>query len=953
MAQAVEKEAAADDDGSYLVLVDDDQKSESETHLLLGKTPNELKTLLKDMETLSKNIASLQLTNNNNNNPNTSSRSNLNKLKLDKEEEDVDADADADKDKDAEECAPLAAGTNKEWKQVEDDDEVDWKESTFTFLYMSGIKTQAFWYAIFIYSVQLSTTLLTLIDTIDWHDQNNRVAIPPMVGITVTIAQGITMFLMLSFQTDLIQAFSKLQDGYYPALNLNYPGATYAAWLFSCLAQLVAGSMLLVTIFVLTMQVQDVISMMLNFAALSFLADIDNLGFALAKNGFVTDTMRRHAKAVVDFKVPRRVIGRKGRVLKRTIYVIGLVLLYSMYGAIKYRQLQGWYLQTYIYVQFGDAHYEELSYYSGIFTSGHGRTASHRQYRDMATNSTLLAYCKDDEAWTFSRNDDPCDFFAISPRTISYDVTSIPDNQWLVKDSLSRLMPFDSFTLVGRDCDPEACQGECTDDVCHCAPDRFGLDCEFSNVCPELLVMSEPFPSMRDGWAVSEHFELFRDNTTGEPIRVYGMPVFYSNKTFPANVIFFGGRRWVMTEEATLLGRQRQEYYDMADSGAFFPQQTAMHLQNESFHGYHDNSHHVIFLSDTVTYQTMRPTPAGLGWYGTVLQKADGGRPIVSKGHKIDAVLACETCNNQYYGFCNSQGGTCNATTGLCECNDGYSGDKCSQVEKCFEQERPCFGNGICDLASGECRCFYPHYGATCDSDYWCIEEYGKCLEGGVCDVSGGSNFACDCLDPATTGAACELRKDCTFYGCENGGSCNETTHACECPRPFYGYGCQLVNATLDEHICRTDADCVGGGNCDATSGTCTCESSGRYGSLCEHEYDCTKSGCHRSGGLCDIDSHLCKCIEPYFGPSCSELPDCVADSDCFGSNSECDVDSGTCKCKDVFRTGKLCEISEDCRRLDSGGCLNNGICDPNGFCECRLPFRKALCHWIMDDEEH
>lgn len=82
------------------------------------------------------------------------------------------------------------------------------------------------------------------------------------------------------------------------------------------------------------------------------------------------------------------------------------------------------------------------------------------------------------------------------------------------------------------------------------------MDCEYDNVCPELFLYgnSKAFPpSSRSGsWAISDEFQLLKDNATGEFVRVYNMPVYYSMKTWPANIIFFGGHRWVLTSEYDL-----------------------------------------------------------------------------------------------------------------------------------------------------------------------------------------------------------------------------------------------------------------------------------------------------------------------------------------------------------------------------------------------------------------
>lgn len=151
---------------------------------------------------------------------------------------------------------------------VEHSDEwhAPFSESTYTLLYMCGVKSQAFWYAVFIYSLQITTIVLTLVDIIDPEKVDNVLQIPAMVSVIVTASQAVTLFLALAYQSDLIEAVLKLHDGYHPEVMERYPGATRVTWMFSCVAQLIAGLLLLSTIFVLTMQADNVLAMMLNFA---------------------------------------------------------------------------------------------------------------------------------------------------------------------------------------------------------------------------------------------------------------------------------------------------------------------------------------------------------------------------------------------------------------------------------------------------------------------------------------------------------------------------------------------------------------------------------------------------------------------------------------------------------------------------------------------------------------
>ena len=123
----------------------------------------------------------------------------------------------------------------------------------------------------------------------------------------------------------------------------------------------------------------------------------------------------------------------------------------------------------------------------------------------------------------------------------------------------SLTQPFESFSLVDRDCNPDTCQGKCEEGLCVCSHDQFGMDCEFqlgSSVCQSLAVDPTlfPFPPidlMLEGiltsFAVGQKFHILQHPTTGKYAKVYDMPVYYSNETYPADILFFGGRRWVST----------------------------------------------------------------------------------------------------------------------------------------------------------------------------------------------------------------------------------------------------------------------------------------------------------------------------------------------------------------------------------------------------------------------
>lgn len=230
---------------------------------------------------------------------------------------------------------------------TQDDSEIEWEtpfvESTYTLLYMCSYTSQGFWFGIFTTIIERLTMTLTLWNVMDLSDTNNPLQLPAEVDMVVTIAQALAIFLAVGYQSDLIQAGIKIQNGYYPEILEVHKGADYSSWVLSCWAQLFSGFLLLATIFVLTMQAKDVASIMLNFAALHFMADIDDTAFRLAKQGFVTNAVQKDACSVVDIKVPKK---HRQNIYRRVLYFVTLGGLFLLYGYLKQKQLNGDYFPT-------------------------------------------------------------------------------------------------------------------------------------------------------------------------------------------------------------------------------------------------------------------------------------------------------------------------------------------------------------------------------------------------------------------------------------------------------------------------------------------------------------------------------------------------------------------------------------------------------------------------------
>jgi len=686
---------------------------------------------------------------------------------------------------------PLLQECNRE----SDEDMIGFHETIYTMLYVSKPKSAPFVFALAIYVLQTSLIVLALADTIDIREDTNTLKIPPNVNPAVHWAQGLIVIFIVAFQQDLTEALVKWHNGPHPDL-LADPNVGATKWSFygSCVGQVFTGTCLLFTIFILSMQATTVVGLMLNFAALHFLSEIDDLSYSLAKNGFVYPAIRKQTEAISQYRVVDH--AKDTKLTFRIVFFYGVVaVLVVSFFFVKLAQVDGNYICDRVYVQFGDDYNPNLAHYSGIFEPQDKFTFETRDYVDALTReSILLAFCDDEQSWTFSYkqqgkdSEEPCKrAFAKSSRTISYDVTTIPTSGWSVRYlGTDEFVPIDFMEMV------------CIDDFPSADIGSEGLQQTFSeSPCEELHVdgRSENFP--QSGNPLAHKFHILK-HSNGSSVTAYGCPIYYSDAVDPANYIVFTGRRWVLLNEDGFKG-------DLSDDM----------FQRQFLQGVMDWK--PLFLSAAADFNTrsFQPSPAGLNWF-PVVNYALGGS--VSYGPDYvqtppSTKLLCSECTDDSSCL---NGGVCDLESRQCNCTDDFTSGICEQYVACFDQAEPCHNLGICDEINGSCRCEPPSFGRLCESDYLCYEEQGLCLNGGLCieDFNSSKAGLCSCPDPATFGPFCEIHSDCTVAGCSNEGVCDSETRVCTCTDGFSGLMCDIAESSpCDESNCRNGTACSQNGD--------------------------------------------------------------------------------------------------------------------------------------------
>lgn len=165
-------------------------------------------------------------------------------------------------------------------------------------------------------------------------------------------------------------------------------------------------------------------------------------------------------------------------------------------------------------------------------------------------------------------------------------------------------------------------------------------------------------------------------------------------------------------------------------------------------------------------------TPSGLAPLSSptilTIQASDGGRTSTASLIIIvhDDPCTVSPCQN---------GGTCMTDSGdrgsyECNCQSGYTGSNCLQVNYCLGDR--CNGNGNCtnQINGYKCTCTkYPFLSndamnQNCTYEDRCINESHVCNNRGICS-NVNKTFKCDCFKPWYTGETCNKTKECFIVG--------------------------------------------------------------------------------------------------------------------------------------------------------------------------------------------
>ncbi|KAH9489124.1 hypothetical protein Btru_057137 [Bulinus truncatus] len=329
-----------------------------------------------------------------------------------------------------------------------------------------------------------------------------------------------------------------------------------------------------------------------------------------------------------------------------------------------------------------------------------------------------------------------------------------------------------------------------------------------------------------------------------------------------------------------------------------------------------------------------------------------------------------------------------------CDCNPGFSGKPCQNVDECLSQ--PCQNGGTCTdgINSFKCTCPPSYTGTFCGYDinddcasspciwpnskckdlavgYQCICQagytgnYTNCMDINECDLhycqhaSNCSNtpggYTCTC-QPGYTDLNCSTDiNECSSNPCHNASNCTDHVngYSCSCLPGFTGQNC-------DTALHCFPGKCRNNGTCQEQVNGFTCQCQPGYTDLdCGTEInECNVSTNPCSNGAQCIDllnGYKCNCTAGYEGTNCAnEINKCKLYSNPCQHNASClfIFNDYYCNCTSDWM-GKNC--TEPYNACASQPCQNNGSCSSQSLshtysCSCAAGFSGQDCSTNIDD---
>jgi hypothetical protein len=337
--------------------------------------------------------------------------------------------------------------------QLTDDEKKKLPPDTFSFLVCSKVLSQPFVFGITVFIFQITIYSLLAVDLIN-PSSHNPLGIPANVEPSVRGTQFLAIIVAVLTQADLRTSLEQVNEGYNKdRIGNEFGEASRGKWWFAAACRFLQGALGLVLTFFLIVTVDNVFDLLLNFTAMEFVSQLDDVAFFVAGTGYFGSKNAAKSEEIDETSYPQAADEKKRR---KTLHVLLLAVVFSGalagWGVIVKEQNSNKYLCKQFFVYSMQTELTGGGFY--YLTMPRGRDYERVQYihqngTDESEPGFRFGYCDQQTAWTLSSGGDPCDYTAKSAETTTFDIRTTLSSSW-VSDNLVQLDPIRFLCLANE-----------------------------------------------------------------------------------------------------------------------------------------------------------------------------------------------------------------------------------------------------------------------------------------------------------------------------------------------------------------------------------------------------------------------------------------------------------------------------------------------------------------------
>ena len=147
---------------------------------------------------------------------------------------------------------------------------------------------------------------------------------------------------------DVVASLDVFLVNYDKDIQGKLPGATFVKWILSNLFRFLEGMLGILVAFVFIVQSEDVLYLFLDFSAVQFVSELDNVGYHIADKGYIsfsgveelTESMKDVKMRQMNNQRTAKKSMKRRKMLQLLVFYLTMVGLYSVWGGYKSKSIQ-------------------------------------------------------------------------------------------------------------------------------------------------------------------------------------------------------------------------------------------------------------------------------------------------------------------------------------------------------------------------------------------------------------------------------------------------------------------------------------------------------------------------------------------------------------------------------------------------------------------------------------